>query len=149
MEFFKYTASYLQYSCNSFASVFNNSTSYLYIMKGAFPTDAQIKTANYAFVNSTRGTDSLISYPLSGKVTYTVAAQKFTITQLPYTTAVRSGDATWFALINSANTDFVIIGDITNTAGTGVLRMDNVSIVSGTKYKLNQMVLTMPSELAM
>lgn len=114
----------------------------MYLMKGVIPDLAQMKFTNTAaYFTGNRGNDLLCTLAYATGV---VLNNTVTFPQTVYSTAVASGEATWFAMYNSNAR--IIFGDISLLDGNGMLKMPSTTIVAGGSYRVMQIQLSLPYE---
>ena len=117
---------------------------WLYIMKGAVPTD--FSTLTY---NSSRNADILISYSrTAGTFIIPDVTANPMICNTTFVSASASGTATWFwsqSRNNSANTiNHQFIGTVGLIGSGADLEMSDTNIVSGNPYKVNNLKIQFP-----
>jgi hypothetical protein len=116
----------------------------LWILSGTRPTDAQIET-NYiysAFYGAYGGQKLLEYRPLTYTLRPAATADRMIVTyEYPnVVNAVKSGTATWWAVgrYYSLGIEPLFVGDVSNMAGSGEVKLASTTITLGNGYLLSQ-----------
>ena len=123
----------------------------LEIFKGPVPTPEQIKNAASG-LHMYRSSDSLIVINGMNLIpNANIANNTIKISQSTFSTANVTGTATWFMMWSGITGSAVttnstcMVGDISDLAGNGALRIQDVNIVAGKSYSLHAMTITIPN----
>lgn len=122
----------------------------LVLYRGVPPTLDELKLPAFS-VNSSNGmpraSDRLIVFNYGGQYNgYSDGA--FHFKETIFHTAQSSGQATWFAMLawNGSTTLCVIVGDVSDLNGDGMIKLADTNIVSGDRYLMKGIKLRFPME---
>ena len=145
MDSVSFTTTLLNGAVGDIAAGFSATTA-IYVFKGTPPTRAQMQSATSSYVITTRSADKLFATTIGAA---TVSGSTITWPQAPYTTAIASGQATWCAVcLNNVSTP-VIFGDVTDPAGNGFLKLNDINIVANGQYKVMAITISLPQNFAL
>lgn len=115
--------------------------SYMAVYSTPVPSAETIRTMTKAGLPT-----PLITFPLANKATNGSGAHPATLAVIPLAVATASGTATWFAMYSAATIEeSLVIGDITDVAtGTGAILLNDLAIVSGKSYQMQNISIALP-----
>ena len=121
----------------------------LVLFKGAFPTEAELRSAVTLTVQNAffRNADRLLNLDYTNLFNgFSDGAVNFK--ESPFNVAMNSGVATWFALLawNSSTSYCNVFGDVSDLEGNGMIKLPNVNIVVGDRYNMKPLKLVFPLE---
>lgn len=110
------------------------------IYSGTIPSDVS------TFVPATHAGNLLLEYT-GVSVADNSALQYLYLSSLPTATASATGTASWFAIRSASNADRAVLGDVTDEAGNGALRLLSTSITSGNSVQIQNFSIKIASAI--
>lgn len=115
-------------------------TTLIAVFSGVAPTPATFAT----WVVSTLPATRLVTF--SGyQMSPAASLSASLIPNIPTATATTSGIATWFVAYVQGGDGAMLMGDISDMAGTATFRLNDTNIVTGQIYTIQNIAITMPN----